>query len=136
MKIKVEYNIKIKEYNTLKVDLIRLEVNIFLTPKDDNKRNNKIIEEFINEASKYSPEINKLITPIDENNTFKQEPESNNEALNDNFISNYNSNNSNKLTFTHINPGNIIKLREVQLIFSFRSSLSIISKSKYYTSNT
>ena len=37
----------------------------------------------------------------------------NKEVLNDNFISNYNNNNPNKLNFTHINPANIIKLREV-----------------------
>lgn len=80
--------------------------------QDDNNKNNKIIEEFINEASKYSPKINNLIRQ-NEDNEIEPEKDITNQVLSENFIDNYNKNNPNKLTFSHINPGNIIKLREV-----------------------
>ena len=42
---------------------------------------------------------------------------------NDNFISSYNSNNPNKLNFMHINPANIIKLREVFMINNLKKQV-------------
>lgn len=114
LKLKLDYKAKAKDYNNLRVDMIRLEVIKRFTAQEENKKNNRIIEEFINEATKFSPEINKLLRPLDENNNeAKQEFDMNNECLNDNFISNFNNNNPNKLSFTHINPSNIIRLREV-----------------------
>lgn len=85
--------------------------------QEDNKRNNKIIEEFINEASKYSPEINNLMKSNEDVNNDIKGSEGNN------FIEAYNKNNPNKLSFQHINPANIIKLREVFMINNLKKQV-------------
>lgn len=47
----------------------------------------------------------------------------NSDVKENNFISNYNNNNANKLMFAHINPANIIKLREVFMINNLKKQI-------------
>ena len=79
-----------------------------------------VIEEFINEATKFSPDINNYLRNNQEaysNDDAKGGDDVNVES-NENFaktdqFNKYNNNNNNKMNFTSINPVSIIKLREV-----------------------
>lgn len=125
MKLKIELNKCIKENSQLRVDRQRLEV-MYIIIKEENRRNNNIIENCLKESSKFNPEIISFKEEIKNDSVTKNAAE---EDFNDNMQmeskANYNNNLENnknfdlslkrKLKFSSGNHDKINKLREVYL---------------------